>query len=564
MNNHKPCLWNHRHTGGQLQPSFCHVLKYTLVACLVLALLIGCKRVRGAEKKVPQAGQQARSEAPVNASKRSSAPALVKVIPTRAEVVSHRGPDIPESKDFRVWVNGREMFTGQAGDKRWSYSFCAFDFDKPVAVKVEFAKSIKWLDIMPSVLKIKHNTIDDYTFEFTLTEPKKITILINNDRNNALHILTSLPEKERPDPDDENVLFYKAGKTYDVGVLDLKDNQTLYIESGAKLKGMIRIRDADNVKILGRGMIDGTDNKSRNNNPNSNEPFRLIYMDHSENIKIEGITLFNSLKWTIHPYACKKIEVDNINVVNWDYGSDGFDISGCQNVKVKNSFFRTNDDCIVIKSLSLADKMYYPNRRIRNPDVKDILVEGCTLWNMAYGNVFDIGFELRCDRIGDITFRDCDVLMQEGRGAIFSIHNSDNAIVENVLYDNIRIENANQIYSHKLFDVAILFSVWSYDKFTDSKMINKHRYNDAWDNLLPVLPGKEKFHASHRGYVRGIHFRNIQILDGKLPYSVINGYDADHIVENVTFENISVQGNKITNVKELKLFWKYAENIQFK
>jgi polygalacturonase len=489
--------------------------------------------------------------------------ALAKIYPTPAGIVLHQGHGIPESKDFKVWVNGSEMFTGQAGDRRWSYSFCAFDFERSVAVRVRFDRAIKWVDIMPSILKIEHTAIDDNTFEFTLGEPKKITIIINNDRNNTLHILTNLPEKNRPNPEDKNILFYKAGKTYDIGVLDIKSNQTLYIESGAKLKGMIRIRDADNVRIMGRGMIDGTDNKSRGGRF-SNEPWRLIYMENANNVKIQGITLYNSLKWTIHSYDCKNIEIENINLVNWDYGSDGFDISGCQNVKVKNSFFRTNDDCIVIKSLSLADKMYYPNRRIQNPDVKDILVEGCTLWNMAYGNAFDIGFELRCDRVGDIIFRDCDVLMQEGRGAIFSIHNSDNAMVENVLFDDIRIENANQTYSHKLFDVAILFSVWSYDKFTDSEMINKHRYNDAWDNLLPVLPGKEEFHASHRGHVRDIHFRNIQVLDGKLPYSVINGFDEDHIVANVTFENISVQGRKLTNAEELKLFSKYAKNIQFK
>jgi len=488
---------------------------------------------------------------------------LLIVIPTRAEIVSHQAPDIPESKDFRVWVNGSEIFTGQAGNRSWNYSFSTFDFSGPIAIRVRSIRAIKWLDILPSILKIQHNTIDDYTFEFTLHEPKKITILVNNDRKNALHILTSLPEKKRPNPDDENVLFYKAGNTYDVGVLDLKDNQTLYIEGGAKLKGMVRVKDADNVKILGRGMIDGTDNKSKGNGRFNNEPWRLIYLENAKNVRIEGISLYNSLKWTIHSYDCNNLEIDNINIVNWDYGSDGIDISGCRNVKVAKSFLRTNDDCIVIKALSFNDKMYCPNPRIRNPDVKDILVEGCTVWNMSYGNAFEIGFELRCNKISDITFTDCDVLMQEGRGAVLSIHNSDNAIVENVLYDNIRIENADQANSHKLFDVAILFSVWSYDKFTDRKMIDKYRYHDAWDNLLPVLPGKEEFHASHRGHIRNIHFRNIQVLDGKLPYSVINGYDADHIVENVTFENISVQGRKITNVKELKLFSKYAKNIRF-
>lgn len=490
--------------------------------------------------------------------------ALFTVIPVNATIVSHRGPEVEASRDFQVWVNGDEMFTGQAGDRRWQYSFCAFDFDRPVTVKVRFSRSIKWIDIMPSILGIEHSLIDDHTFEFVLDRPKKITSLINNDRKNALHILTNLPETNRPDPNDKNVLFYRAGKVYDVGVLDLKDNQTLYIESGASLKGMVRVRDAEHVKIMGRGMIDGTDNKSRGGGRFDNKPFRLIYMENARDVKVQGLTLFNSLKWTIHPYACQNLEIDNINVLNWNYGSDGLDISACQGVKVKNSFFRTNDDCIVLKSISFAKEMYYPNPRIKNPDVKDVLVEGCVLWNMAYGNVFDIGFELRCDRVGDIIFRDCDALMQEGRGAIFSIHNSDNATVENVLFDDIRIENADQVHSHKLFDVAILFSVWSYDKFEDPEMIARYRYNDAWDNLLPVLPGTEAFHASHRGQVRNIHFKNIQILDGKHPYSVINGFDEDHIVDNVTFENTSVGGKKIAHVKDLKLFTKYAENIEVK
>ena len=489
---------------------------------------------------------------------------LLTAVAVGGDIMPYQWPDIPESSEFKVWVDGTEMFTGLAGDERWHYSFCAFDFTQAVTVRVRFAKAIKWVEVMPSILGIEHTSIDDHTFEFTLQEPKKITLIINNDRKYTLHILTNRPETNRPDPKDNNVLFYKGGKTYDIGVLDLKDDQTLYIESGARLKGMVRIRDAKNVTIKGRGMIDGTDNRAGRNTRFSNEPFRLIYLDNAHHVKIEGITLHNSLKWTLHAYACHNIEVDNINIVNWNYGSDGFDISACQDVTVKNSFFRTNDDCIVVKALSLEDKMYYPNPRIQNPDVKNILVEGCSLWNMDYGNVLEIGFELRCNRVGDIIFRDCDVLMQGSRGAICSIHNSDNATVENVLYDNIRIENADQVNNHKLFDAAILYSMWSYDKFTDPDMIKKHRYSDSWDNLLPVLPGKEAFHASHRGHIRNIHYRNIQVLDGKLPYSVVNGYDADHLVENVTFENISVQGRKISTAKELKLFSQYAENIQFK
>tara|TARA_S200000501_G_scaffold12712_1_gene11238 strand:- start:1530 stop:3047 length:1518 start_codon:yes stop_codon:yes gene_type:complete len=479
-----------------------------------------------------------------------------------AQVVKYQTPGLPESSDFMIWVNDQKVFTTKAGgDYRGSYSFANFDFNDSVKIRVKAKHAIKWLDIMPSILKIKSKTIDDYTFEFTLDKPRKITILLNNDKRNVLHLLTNSIEEKTVDPKEDNVLYYKGGKIYDIGVLDLKDNQTLYVEGGARLKGMVRIRDAKNVKILGRGIIDGTDNKSSGNGRFKDEPWRLIYIENSSNIEIKGITLYNSLKWTLHPYNVNDLHIDNINIVNWDYGSDGIDLSSCRDVKISNSFLRTNDDCIAVKAISFDKKMHYPNPRIQNPNIKNILVEGCTFWNMEYGNVFDIGFELRCEKISDLTFRNCDVLIQEGRGSVFTIHNSDNALVEDVLFEDIRVENADLASNSKLIDISILFSIWSYDKFEDSEMIKKYRYNDSWDNLIPVLPGKEAFHASHRGHVKNITLRNIQVLDGKLPYSVFNGFDKDHIIEGVVIENMTVSGKKIKTKEDLKLYTKFTKNI---
>ena len=490
--------------------------------------------------------------------------------PCISQVIKYKTEGIPESKNFKVWVNDDKVFTSNAGNTfnyggannyRSFYSFSNFDFSGSVKIKVQSKHSIKWLEILPSVLNIKHKVIDDFTFEFELDKPRKITIMLNNDKKNVLHLLTNSIEKQKVNPSDKDVLYFKSGKIYNIGVLDLKDNQTLYIEGGARLKGMVRIRDAKNIKIMGRGMIDGSDNKSSGNGRFKDEPWRLIYMENAKNIKISGITLYNSLKWTIHPYNVSNLEIDNINIVNWDFGSDGIDLSSCRNVKILNSFLRTNDDCIVVKAISFDEKMYYPNPRIENPNVDNILVEGCTLWNMEYGNVFDIGFELRCKKISNIIFRDCDVLIQEGRGAVFTIHNSDNAIIQDILYENIRVENADLVSNSKLIDIAILFSIWSYDKFEDDEMIKKYRFNNSWDNLIPVLPGKEKFHASNRGHVKNIIFRNIEIIDGQLPYSVINGYDKDHIISDVIIENIYSGGEKIKTKEELKLFTQFSDKI---
>jgi len=489
---------------------------------------------------------------------------LINIFPSNAKVIPHQPHGVPVSQDFRVWVNDNEVFTGQTGDKMFRYSFCVFDFDEPVNIRVKAKRGIKWLEVLPSILKTEYRTIDDFTFEIKLENPEDLTVFLNNDKKNVLHILTNYPEQELPNPHEKDVLYYEGGKTYEIGVLDLKDNQTLYLESGARLKGMIRIKDVKNVKIMGRGMIDGANNITNCSGRDCDDPWRLIYIDNSENIKIEGITLFNSLKWTVHSYSCRKLYIDNINILNWNYGSDGIDISSSQHVKITNSFFRTNDDCVALKALSLSPNAYFPNPRIKNPNLENILVEGCTAWNMPYGNPFEIGFELRCEKVKDIIFRDCDVIMQDDRGAVITIHNSDNAVVENILYEDIRIENADLCSNSKLIDLAILYSAWSYDRFTDNDSIAKYKYNDSWDNLLPVMPGKEKFHASHRGQIRNIKFKNIQILDGGLPYSVIQGFDEDHIVDDITFENITVQGEKLNNAEQLKLFTQFSKNIKFK
>jgi hypothetical protein len=50
------------------------------------------------------------------------------------------------------------------------------------------------------------------------------------------------------------VLFFKAGQIYEIGELALQDNQTLYIEGGAVVKGCLRTIGAQNVTVRGRGV----------------------------------------------------------------------------------------------------------------------------------------------------------------------------------------------------------------------------------------------------------------------------------------------------------------------
>jgi hypothetical protein len=131
-------------------------------------------------------------------------------------------------------------------------------------------------------------------------------------------------------------------------------------------------------------------------------------------------------------------------------------------------------------------------------------VRDCVFINDRGGNATEIGYELRCDHVRNITFRNCDVLSVHGHGAPFAIHNGDHATVSDVLYEDIRVEH----YYDKIIDFRVLHSQWNRD--------------------------------DERGQIRNISLRNIKIMPAiyneGYTISVIGGYDAEHTVENIVLE----------------------------
>ena len=141
-----------------------------------------------------------------------------------------------------------------------------------------------------------------------------------------------------------------------------------------------------------------------------------------------------------------------------------------------------------------------------------------------------------------------------------SIHNGDYATVNNILYDDIRVEDAR----HKLIDLGVFISQYSLDRHPDEKERTQRYLHGAWDGVQDAqFYGKEK-HARYRGKIKDITFRNIQIIDGKIPFSLICGYDDEHNIENITFENLRFYGRKIKNPNAAKMYLDFADNVKFK
>lgn len=445
------------------------------------------------------------------------------------QLTTYPAPDSARrAADFGVTVNGQPVFVY---DNAVS-AMAQFSFAGSVTVEITSTHDLRWVDIRPKNRAIPVSvTANKITFR--LTEPGQFSIERNGEHNRPLYIFAAPPETDVPKPNAPNVRYFAPGKIYDVGTLTLKSNETLYIAGGAIVRGNILATDAQQVGIRGRGILDASSLKEG----------PLIRFWRCKQVAVEGITVVNSPGWTLVLLDCDTVSIRNHNQVCWRNGSDGIDLVGTSHVRISDCFLRNNDDNIVVKSFSINPETFY-SQPGKGRDVTDILVERCVIWNMPWGNALEIGFELRCRTVNAITFRNCD-LIHVDRGAALSIHNGDEATVENILYDNIRVEDA----PHKLIDLAVFWSQYSTDRPATQEERTRQYMQGAWDGVLRVPAGQEVTHARSRGRIRNITFRNVAVTDGQFPYSILYGYDAQHPVENVRFENLTIHGKPIQSAQ---------------
>ncbi len=446
----------------------------------------------------------------------------------------------PSSK-YQVKINGADAFVYGSENS----SICTFSFEGKVELEVSSSHDIKWVDIRPLSRGVTYS-IQDNRINFILTKPVNLSLELNGETTHPLFIFANPVKDFKVNPSDENVLYFEAGRIHDAGVIRLESNQTLYIEGGAIVEGLIRSEDSRNIKLLGYGMIDPGDRVKH-----------LARFTNCSNILMDGLLFHNSVRWTVVPVNSEDIIIQNIKQVNWDTGSDGIDLVGCHDVIIEGCFLKNNDDCVVIKSYYPEDKYALGDLKGRN--VYNIEVRNTTIWNMSWGNGFEIGFELRCDEVNDIRFINCDIIHVE-RGAAMSIHNGDYARVSNILYEDIRIEDA----SHKLIDLAIILSQYSIDRPTELSERQERYMEGAWDGVLRIMPGEESEYGANRGHIENIIFRNIQVTGGEFPFSVISGFSNENVVDDVLIEGLYVHGRKITSPADGHFFIENARNILFK
>jgi hypothetical protein len=88
--------------------------------------------------------------------------------------------------------------------------------------------------------------------------------------------------------------------------------------------------------------------------------------------------------------------------------------------------------------------------------------------------------------------------------------------------------------------------------------------NGAWDGVLACRRAPRASTRATAGRIRNVTLRGVAVVDGPLPFSVIAGYDAEHAVENVRFENLTVHGRRVTTPAGARLSVEHARGVTFR
>lgn len=387
---------------------------------------------------------------------------------------------------------------------------------------------------------------DKHGVTFTLRSTTPVTVEFNKYTEHTLHLFPEVQNVLTLSGAAPGTIYFGPGE-HQAGLIEVNTGQSVYLAEGAWVHGRIRSRNSDHIVIAGAGVLDGS-GVSVPDTPHG--PEGMIFLDHAQNARIEGITIFNSSAWTVHIQGSSGTRVNGVRILNpaSRNGNDGFDIDSSSDVEIRNIFVRAGDDCVAIKNLL-------------NVPVKDIRVSNAVLWNMPNGgNALEIGYELRDMPVRHISFDDIDMIHIE-HGATMGIHNGDHAAVEDISFSNIRIEETLR----KLIDFEIFYTAWSKDRpnFEWPEMVAHMDRGGARDGRIMESPEEVREHASGRGTIRNVTVNHVDILGGGIPYSVLSGFDAEHRITKVSIGSVRYQGRLLGGPADFHFTIDHADTPSF-
>jgi hypothetical protein len=413
------------------------------------------------------------------------------------------------------------MFIGR------SISWANFSFDQEVIVEVTVLDTEKVPVDAANVriLPARHGVttaVNGNSISFTLAKPGQYSVEIGvNGYKNGLMIFANPMENESPDPtrDDSYAvmdhatavsvaavpvtktgLYFKAG-VHDIGVYPVPAHiKNIYIEGGAWVYGAIHVsgtRNNADVKIFGRGTLSS-------GHLNYREAYCIgTPQDGStgaDRVIVDGITVADPKYFAIRLVGASNLVSWTKVIGGWVYNCDG--IAVFAHSTVRNSFCWANDDNI---------KIYRDN----------ITIEDLVLWQLNNGGAIQMGWDGA--QANGVTVRRVDLLHAEwnnsatNRGVLSFVGNR---------YANV---NSNCYQKDLLIE----------DVVTETPVRLIWRISPEQPIAGVITPA----------LVDGLTMKNWTLLMDKAQGSnnYIEGVSPDYLMNNILFDNVKLNGVKLTS-----------------
>lgn len=414
-------------------------------------------------------------------------------------------------------VDLAEANTTRDAFDRHTAALASFDLEAdagPVEVTVKYeAEPIKSAVVRPLSLGIEAQTLEDgKTICFVLSKPRDVMLEINDDKWQALHLLSNVIDPAAPTADTDDVWYFGPGINQGAAYEQVKDGvnlfvpsgKTVYLASGAFVTCRINFVDVTNAGVRGQGFILG---------PEGGYEYRehggAIHMSRASNIFVGGVTSVGANGFSLSAGECRNVHVDGYRSFSFAGNGDGVDFFCSSDITIENCFLRNSDDTIAL----------YSHRWNWYGDSDNITIRNCVLLpDIAHPiNMGTHGNPDKPETTSNVHISNIDILDHNENQLWYQGCIAINAADENT-FRNIHVS-----------DVRV-------EKITRGQLVNIRVMKN---NMWTTAPGKS---------IENVTFKNLSLnlANSKIVNpSQILGYDKERRIENVTFENLTVDGKVV-------------------
>ena len=448
---------------------------------------------------------------------------------SRPKLVTYPRPSaVPTNTSFRVRVRTapdgdwqtldvyrpqfEEINANTGSGKVYNSSLVYFDFRCSVEVEVTYLKGgTTKARVRPDSYGITPELLGD-TLRFTLDEPKDLVVQINDEIFDCLHVITNGIEHHAPAADDPDVIYFGPGvQTVTGGVLTVPSGKTVYLAGGAVLKASVYFKDVEKAALRGHGMIWASSGQG-------------VLCEGSSNIRVEDVIIMNPGNYIATFGEARNVHIRKVRGFSSKGNGDGIDIFSSSDVLIDGCFLRNSDDCIAI----------YAHRWDYYGDTRNITVQNCSLWaDVAHPvNIGTHGNTDAPETIENLVIRNIDVLdhrePQMNYQGCIALNPGDSNLISNVRIEDVRIED------------------FRWGQVIYMKVMYNTKYNTSVG----------------RG-IQDVYVKNLSYTGTHANPSLFLGYDAEHGIDNVTFENLVINGVVIADSMKKPTWYYTTDEIQW-